>query len=246
MKNFFILIIYALLLLTGCGPESDAQRDDASDEKDARVRSGLEMVQQKNWDQAIQQFDAALTKNPELARPDLELALIYHQQKKNYIRAVYHYERYLEKRPLTEKRLLIHGWIKQAKISLAGEIDGAGAAVSEELVRLTRENNLLRRQLEAAAHTAPVPAASVKTILPDPPPRIAQEPAAEPLKAETPAPQPVSVRTYQVRPGDTLMRISGSVYGDISKWRKIYEANRDRMKNESDIKAGQTLIIPDL
>ena len=53
-------------------------------------------------------------------------------------------------------------------------------------------------------------------------------------------------RTYQVRSGDTLSRIAGSVYGDAGKWRKIYDANRDQMKNETDIKIGQSLVIPAL
>jgi tetratricopeptide (TPR) repeat protein len=233
-----ILFISCALLLTGCGQKSGAKLDTA-DEKDSRVRKGLELVEQKNWDKAIGQFESALVKKPELGRPDLELALIYHQYEKHYARAIYHYERYLEKRPLTEKRALIQDWIKQAKVSLAGE---AGGDVSEELVRLTRENNLLRKQLQAAGGAAPATVSNVKTILTDAP---APRPAPAPAVAE-PAEPAKAARTYQVRPGDTLSRIAGSVYGDTGKWRLIYEANRDQMKSESDLKAGQTLIIPSL
>ena len=127
MKKLFLFMTCALLL-TGCGQKNGAALD-AADEKDPRVRKGLELVQQRNWNEALRQFDAALLKKPELGRPDLELAMIYHQQKKNYVRAVYHYERYLEKRPLTEKRALIQEWIKQAKVSLAGEVGGTGGDV---------------------------------------------------------------------------------------------------------------------
>jgi len=244
MKKTILLLICSSIL-AGCGPQSGAQQD-AADEKDPRVRSGLEKVRRKEWDAARMQFQSALDKKPDLARPDLELALIYHQQKKDYVRAVYHYERYLEKRPQTEKRLLIQGWIQQAKISFAGEMEGAGDAVSEELVRLTRENNLLRRRLETAQSPAPAAATEVKTLLTEPPPRRVPAPAAAQPAAEPPAPvPPAPVRTYQVRPGDTLMRISGAVYGDISQWKKIYDANRHQLKSESDIKAGQTLVIPE-
>ncbi|NOU35291.1 MAG: LysM peptidoglycan-binding domain-containing protein [Kiritimatiellaceae bacterium] len=235
MKTFLLFILCSLLL-TGCGQKSGATLD-AADEKDSRVSKGLELVQQKDWDDAVKQFDAALTKNPELGRPDLELAMIYHQQKKNYVRAVYHYERYLEKRPLTEKRALIQEWIKQAKVSLAGEVGGAGGDVAGELVRLTRENNMLRKQLETAGGASASPAASVKTLLTEPPP-------ARPAPVAAPAPKPA--RTYTVRPGDTLSRISGAVYGDASQWKKIYEANREQMKTETDIQIGQTLAIPSL
>lgn len=242
MKNFFLFITCALLL-TGCGGKSGAELD-LSDEKDSRVQKGLELVQQKDWDDAVKQFDTALLKKPELARPDLELAMIYHQQKKNYVRAIYHYERYLDKRPLTEKRALIQEWVKQAKVSLAGEAGGSGGNVSEELVRLTRENNMLRQQLAAfQGKTAAAPAvANVKTILTDAP---APKPAPAPV-VQTPPPAPKPARTYTVRSGDTLSRIAGSVYGDTTQWKKIYEANRAQMRSESDIKVGQTLIIPNI
>jgi len=240
-----LLIITCALLLAGCGQKSGAQRDTA-DEKDSHVRKGLEQVSLKNWDEAISQFETALTKKPELGRPDLELAIIYQQYEKNYARAIYHYERYLEKRPLTEKRALIQDWIKQAKISLAAETGVSGGDVSGELVRLTRENNLLRRQLEAAGGAAPATVANVRTILTQPPAsRPAPAPVAAPV-APKPTEQVKAARTYQVRPGDTLSRIAGSVYGDAGKWRKIYDANRDKMKTETDIKVGQTLTIPSL
>jgi len=240
--NKALIAFVCCLFLSGCGQKSGASLDSA-DEKDSHVRKGLELAQQKNWDDAVKQFDAALAKKPELGRPDLELAMIYHQQKKNYVRAIYHYERYLEKRPLTEKRALIQEWIKQAKVSLAGEVGGTEGDVAEQLVRLTRENNMLRKQLEAAGGAA---APSVKTLLTKPPaprpvPAVAQP--AEPVKA-VPAAKPP--RTYTVRPGDTLSRIAGSVYGDTTKWRKIYDANRDQMRNETDMKVGQSLVIPSL
>ncbi len=240
------------LMLTGCGQPSNAERD-AADEKDARVRNGLEQVHLKNWDKAIEQFEAALAKNPALARPNLELALIYHQQKKDYIRAIYHYKSYLGKRPDTEKRALINGWVDQAKISLAGEIGRSIGSISEELVRLTRENNLLRKQLNelrgtkniSASAAAVVPSAkNVGTMeeRPSEEPVAKTEPVAEPVK---PKPAPVA-RTYRVQQGDTLTRIAATVYADSSQWNRIYEANRDKMTSENDLKAGQVIIIPNI
>jgi nucleoid-associated protein YgaU len=52
-------------------------------------------------------------------------------------------------------------------------------------------------------------------------------------------------RTHTVRPGDTLSRLARQYYQDAGDWRRIYEANRDRIRNPDLIYPGQVLIIPD-
>ena len=51
-------------------------------------------------------------------------------------------------------------------------------------------------------------------------------------------------RTYTVRSGDTLSEIAEREYGDASKSRAIYEANRDRINNPDLIYPGQILTLP--
>lgn len=51
-------------------------------------------------------------------------------------------------------------------------------------------------------------------------------------------------RTYTVKPGDTLSRISKEFYGDPNRYQKIFEANRDKLENPDRIRAGQELTIP--
>ncbi len=231
------------LLLAGC---DDARRDNA-EENNPRIRKGLEQVQLKQWNEAIRHFKAALSENEKLARPNLELALIYHQQQQNYVRAIYHYERYLEKRPGSQKTKLIGDWIRQAKISVAAEIGQSAGDISQEIIRLTRANNLLRKQLARMAvvgtHSKPLPpkAPPAEKTEPTPSPTpVSREPIT---RIQTRAPVP---ETYQVLPGDTLSRIAKTVYGDSSKWKEIYGANLDKMKNENDLRAGQIVTIPKL
>ena len=50
--------------------------------------------------------------------------------------------------------------------------------------------------------------------------------------------------TYTVRSGDSLSKIAKALYGDASKWKAIYEANRDSIKNPDLIHPGQVFTIP--
>jgi nucleoid-associated protein YgaU len=60
-----------------------------------------------------------------------------------------------------------------------------------------------------------------------------------------PAPAPVA-RTYTVMAGDSLSKIAKHLYGKASLWPRIFEANKDKIKNPDLIHPGQVLTIPDL
>ena len=55
---------------------------------------------------------------------------------------------------------------------------------------------------------------------------------------------PSSGRSYIVRKGDTLFAIARAEYNDASKWRDIWDANRDRVPNKDRLSIGQELILP--
>ena len=51
-------------------------------------------------------------------------------------------------------------------------------------------------------------------------------------------------KTYIVVKGDSLSKIAKREYGDSDKWRTIYEANKDLIKDPNLIYPGQELKIP--
>jgi hypothetical protein len=51
---------------------------------------------------------------------------------------------------------------------------------------------------------------------------------------------------HQVIPGDDLHLIAGYYYGDARQWPRIWEANRDQVRNPNRIEKGQLLRIPDV
>lgn len=51
-------------------------------------------------------------------------------------------------------------------------------------------------------------------------------------------------KTYTVKSGDTLSKISKEHYGDGNEYMRIFYANRDKLKDPDKIQVGQVLTIP--
>ena len=49
---------------------------------------------------------------------------------------------------------------------------------------------------------------------------------------------------YTVKAGDTLSKLAGQFYNATEKWDRIYDANRDQLKNPNYIYIGMKLMIP--
>ena len=60
----------------------------------------------------------------------------------------------------------------------------------------------------------------------------------------TTAPAASEGQTYTVKSGDSLSKIAKHFYGDASKWHRIYDANKDKIKNPDLIHPGQEFTIP--
>jgi nucleoid-associated protein YgaU len=65
--------------------------------------------------------------------------------------------------------------------------------------------------------------------------------SSAPAAAPTAAP---SARTYTVKAGDSLSAIAKSQLGDASAYMKIFELNKDQLKDPNTIKPGQVLRLP--
>jgi LysM repeat protein len=52
------------------------------------------------------------------------------------------------------------------------------------------------------------------------------------------------ITQYTVEKDDTLQKIAKKVYGSYGKWTKIYDANKDKIKNPNFVKPGTVLTIP--
>jgi nucleoid-associated protein YgaU len=55
---------------------------------------------------------------------------------------------------------------------------------------------------------------------------------------------PSTVSNYSVRSGDSLSAIAKAQLGDSSRWREIYNLNKDVISNPNKIYPGQSLVMP--
>ncbi len=238
-------LIILTFILIGCG-ETETNPD-ARDEKHPLVQKALKQIEAKQFILAANTLEEALATDSKLVRPHLEIARIYHQipETRNYANAIYHYNQYLSKRPETAKTEVIRNWITQAELNYASEILRTNPNdFMAEVNRLKRENASLKQQVtqqiaQLRGNGQMVPPAPIQpTIAPTP---IAP---AKPVAVAKTNTNSKELKTYTVKKGDTLSKISRTMYGTTVKWNLIYEANRGKMKNERDLKIGQSLVIP--
>ena len=92
------------------------------------------------------------------------------------------------------------------------------------------------------------PAAAAQPVVPV----VGEEPGtaaavAPDVSTATPATQnggSMQAQTYTVQKDDTLQKISKKLFGTYGKWYKIYETNKDKIKNPNILQPGTVLNIP--
>lgn len=225
MKTVCWPMIALLLVLTGCDTETLSQ--DEREEKIERVIEARELMKAGQYADAETRFQQALLENPTIARPHLDLATLYQQHIINYVHAIYHYDRYLELRPTSEKR----GLVEQQRMKVAQLLANTLLKNTPQVQALAEENRQLKNELMRLRGNT-LERESVRRS----PENV--NPSTEEKSANK------DVRVYHVKAGDTLSKIAKKFYNDATLWDLIYQANRDALQSPSGIRVGQTLVIP--
>ena len=260
-RPFAFAVMFALL--TAC--ERPAPVSDVAAEQEVNYLRAKKLYEQQDFLAAAEFYKKTLSVNPDFAKAHLELGLLSDDKLGDPIAAVYHYRRYLELRPDSEKRKLVEDFIERAKVSLAAKLPQSPVVDPGELTRLQsekaallQENAMLRShvaELEKAVTVAatggepptvvvastPAPAS---VVMPSSTPAIVM--AAAPVTAfADPSPgETLRARAHIVQRGDTLQSLALRYYGTRSAWEKIYQANRSGLPSKDQLKVGQQLVIP--
>jgi nucleoid-associated protein YgaU len=100
---------------------------------------------------------------------------------------------------------------------------------------------------EPVATPAPAPSKDKPQLAEAKTKPVATEEKARLVAKQVPASSESSLgsgQQYTVKAGDTLSRLAMQFYNSMNKWEKIYEANKEHVKNPNYIFIGQKLIIP--
>lgn len=288
------LIAVALMLAAGC--ERGDPQAISSEADEPNFRHGQQLVKQGRSQEALSSFLKVIAKRGESApESHLEAGLLYLDQVKDPLAAIYHFRKYLELLPNSRQAVYVKGRIDVAKREFARTLPAqplesqSGLDLLDKLDRLQRENDQLKAEFALLREAQPGPMirsrATLDETAPAGPDRESDGPRTfdstlfkmPPVQIESPvslapeapagandgeptiqsAPLPTG-RAVPARPatatdagrrhvvvkGDTLFSLAQKYYGNRSRWRDIYAANRDVLPNENSLRLGMELRIP--
>jgi tetratricopeptide (TPR) repeat protein len=266
--RLFLLVVLTGALFTAC-----ERRDSlpfASEVDEPHFRRGSQLLKAGRTQEALAAFLKVIEKRgSDAPESHLEVGLLYLQNVKDPIAAIYHFRKFLELRPNSPQADLVRQRIDTATKEFARTLPAQpleGQLQRIELMdlvdKLQAENLQLKDEISRLRGLPPSSRPFIadntdnRTAAPNEPDALPATPVT-PLGPQRTAPanqlateqqagaqQPGSVRLHVVQQGDTLYRLSTQYYGAGRRWREIYDANRDVMKSETDLRIGMTLKIP--
>lgn len=239
MKKLYykFITITALILsviLSGC------DNDNNSDGRHPLYIKAENFYAEGNTQEAFTYYEKYIQLRPNSAKASYKLALMS-QDKGDYVKAIYYYEKYLALEPDSSDKEVMQKWIEASKLSLVKEITkdtkppisqsvDSSIIADSEIAELKQKNDELSKQLISLKESA----ISVDTSKGE---GKLEESLAEPAKKD---------KIYIVQEGDNLYKISKKFYNSTKYYKQIIDANKDKLKGTSSIRAGDKLIIPPL
>jgi LysM repeat protein len=178
---------------------------------------------------AINLYEAALDDSPRCADIHYKLALLYDDKMNDPLNAVHHFKRYLTLSPTGSHAADAKNIMKRDEVTLLTSLSGDSVVTRSEAARLRNENLGLRKEIEDRA-------LKTRTVVDK------TQGSDKPKKAI--AVNKAGNHSYTIKSGDTLASISRKFYKTSGHWKKILNANKDKIDNAENLKVGETLTIP--
>lgn len=265
--NFGGGLVLVLLLAAGCEPVNRLSK--GSETNEPQYRLGQQLLKQGRNQEALGAFLKVIdARGDDAPESHLEAGLLYQEDFKDPVAAIYHYRKYLEAEPNSRQADLVRQRIDAAMREFARTLPGqplesqtARFDLLDKIEQLQQENQQLKDQIaalraggsasvtvgSAAAPAADTVSAPVVLRLPaarTPAIRVPGVTVTPGQPAAPPKPPAGAARTHVVVEGDTLYKIAQRYYGNGGRWPEILQANRDVLKDQNAVRPGMELKIP--
>lgn len=191
----------ATLLLVACN-QASADKDPAQTDTDSNpnYKQAKQDLDNNNPQAAAGDYEAALAANPKLAGAHYELGVIYGDKLNDPVSSIYHFKRFLELSPSTDKKDQVQALIDKEGQDFAASLPQSKPGITQaDMDKLTSDNAALKKQVDDAnttiaqlqaklKHHGAVATASMTDATPasaatDAPASVTPAPAAGPQKA---------------------------------------------------------------
>jgi len=255
---FFVFLTALSLFMTAC---LEPRTQDVSEENDPGYVRGKELLREGRYDQALVAFEKVVENRRFAPESHLELGVLYLERQDDPAYALYHFREYLKLSPDSINAPRVKGLINTSRKELARKLPGqifeseldrldlmeVIGQKDQEILRLKKQLGELQKQvdeLKEANQKLKRENDSLQNLEVSPVTPPPTEPRVRPSVREDRVTTTSSGNRYTVVAGDTLTRVSAKVYNTPNRWREIYEANTDILRNPNALRVGMELRIP--
>lgn len=263
--TFLLATLFAAALLSGCDTAEGPKADNAANSPE--MRAAIEAERIGNYNEAIRLYQATIDNYRGAALANLQLAILLHEYRKDYLGAIFHYRRYIEtagrgnrndfsiisNRIEKVEQLLSARYVRAIAESEASggvqlmksyaELDQRVSTLKAGNDKLAASNETLRAEIKRLNAKND----SLRLWIT----RIQNSPTGgttggrmDSVTITDEDGNKKVLQTYEVQKGDSLSVIAEFVYGDRSQWPRIRDANLDKVKNGEIVRPGDVLVIP--
>jgi len=183
MSSRLYLVFVAALTLGGCNQSADKDPAQTDSDSNPNYKQAQQDLDSDNPQAAVADYQAALAANPKLAGAHYELGMIYANKLNDPISAIYHFKRFLDLSPSTDKKDQVQAIIDKEGATYASSLPNAGPS-ADDMTKLQTDNAALKKEVDDANTTI----SQLQAKLTDAQKAAAAAPAPTPTPLEAPAP----------------------------------------------------------
>lgn len=270
MKSYILpAIVASMAILAGCGRATSMQKaDSATDSPEMKAAISAERL--GNYEEAIALYQRTIDSYRSAPLAHLQLALLLHEYRRDYLAAIFHYRRYIEtatgagardlsmisNRIEKVEQLLSAKYVRAIAESEASdsvqlmksyaELDQKVDVLAKRNAMLVSSNETLQAEIKRLNGRIDGLLVWIAKIQSSPTDGSASIGRLDSITVKDADGNEKVLQTYEVRKGDSLSVIAENVYGDRTLWPRIRDANLDKIKNGDRVKPGDILVIPPL